>query len=378
MKKVRFSEIKINKGAGCGLKRRGALAMGCILLAALMLAGCAGSAGQGTGTGAGTSAGAAAGSTGESTAAAPSAQATEAAPETAKERYAFPKTGFSIPVPETALQNRDKVTLDTADLPLTDTVSAGIVAFLPAAENEELKEGTLSENLLMIMSVRGGGKEELEQSLASVGLYGLDLTEIGKTENAGYFRVALQRNEEIAEDMEEEIFEIRGRIEEELEECLKGISYTEPTGGNAAPGTVFSFETTDLEGNPVNSEELFKDHKVTMVNIWASWCGPCVREMPELQKISEEYAEKEGAIIGLLIDADDPAGAADAQDIIKDLGITYPVVAAPGNLSDYVLVNAVPTSIFVDSEGKILGEPVVGADTQMYRRRLDGHLGDAD
>ena len=74
-------------------------------------------------------------------------------------------------------------------------------------------------------------------------------------------------------------------------------NYTAPKEG------AISFETVDLEGNPVTSKELFADHKITMVNIWATWCTHCVRELPELERMSKEWAEQDCQIIGICDDA---------------------------------------------------------------------------
>ena len=57
-------------------------------------------------------------------------------------------------------------------------------------------------------------------------------------------------------------------------------------------GAAVSFETQDLDGNPVTSQELFGGHKITMVNIWATWCINCKSEMKELEELNKEWAEK--------------------------------------------------------------------------------------
>ena len=56
-------------------------------------------------------------------------------------------------------------------------------------------------------------------------------------------------------------------------------------------GPFEAFTAADLEGNPV-SEEIFKDYDLTMINIWATFCGPCISEMPDLGKLNEEWKEK--------------------------------------------------------------------------------------
>ena len=63
------------------------------------------------------------------------------------------------------------------------------------------------------------------------------------------------------------------------------------TGGailadTAELGSKLVFETTDLEGNSITSDEIFTGHRVTMINMWATWCDPCKNELPELAKMA--------------------------------------------------------------------------------------------
>lgn len=135
-----------------------------------------------------------------------------------------------------------------------------------------------------------------------------------------------------------------------------------------------TFETEDLEGNVVSSRELFAAHTVTMVNVWASWCPPCVRELPELQRLNGEFAEKDCAIAGLLIDGDDPAGLEAARSIMEEAGVSYTVLMPWDEALEQFPVYAVPTSFFVDSGGHVLGEPVVGVDVEGYPGYLEAAI----
>ena len=70
--------------------------------------------------------------------------------------------------------------------------------------------------------------------------------------------------------------------------------------GKAASGTekapdknAVIFETTDIDGNQVSSADIFSQHKITMVNIWGTFCGPCIDEMPDLEVLSGRLAEKD-------------------------------------------------------------------------------------
>lgn len=139
-------------------------------------------------------------------------------------------------------------------------------------------------------------------------------------------------------------------------------------------GPVLDAATEDVSGQPVNTLDLFKDNKVTMVNIWASWCPPCVGEIPELQELSGRLAEKDCGIVGILLDGDDPEGLADAKEIMAEAGVTYPNVIATEEIMEICPVDAVPTTFFVDSSGKLIGKPIIGAAVEKYEPSIDGFL----
>ena len=148
-----------------------------------------------------------------------------------------------------------------------------------------------------------------------------------------------------------------------------------PAAESAWDGLVF--ETTDLDGNPVTAQELFSAHAVTMVNVWASWCPPCVRELPDLQRLSGEFAEKDCALVGFLIDGDEAQGLADAKARLQEAGVTYPILLPCKELNEIFSVQAVPTSFFVDSGGRLIGEPIVGAYVEGYTAALDAAIAQA-
>ena len=135
-------------------------------------------------------------------------------------------------------------------------------------------------------------------------------------------------------------------------------------------GNKISFTTTDTDGNPVTSEELFAGNKITVVNIWASWCGPCVRELPELEKINARLAEQNCGVVGLLYDGD-AAALADGKQTMRNAGVTYPVILPPEKVDVLFPIEAFPTTYFVDSEGCILTEPVIGAYVDLYESTVN-------
>ena len=149
---------------------------------------------------------------------------------------------------------------------------------------------------------------------------------------------------------------------------------TDPT--NSIIGSKIRFETTDTEGNPVKSEELFGSHEITMVNIWASWCGYCIDEMEELEAINGRLAEKDCAVVGLLSDGDEETALASGKETLKEKGVTYTNILPPGNFNDLFYITGYPTTYFVNREGIIVGTPIVGADIKRYEPAVEALLSD--
>lgn len=142
---------------------------------------------------------------------------------------------------------------------------------------------------------------------------------------------------------------------------------------DSSDGKTVSFETTDLEGVAVKSSDLFKDSKITMINLWATWCGPCVKEMPDLAELSREYEKKGCRIIGICLDGAEEKE--EAIQILKDNGVEYLNLIAPENINDILPSSVIPTTYFVDSNGTILvNPPVQGAAVEGYPEILDDLL----
>ena len=119
-----------------------------------------------------------------------------------------------------------------------------------------------------------------------------------------------------------------------------------------------TFSLTTLTGDTLD-ETVFSDHKLVMVNYWATWCGPCVSEIPDLVKISKDYADKGFVIVGVLTGDDDIDGA---KQFIADQNMGYPVVMPEAFFLDQADgIQAIPTTMFFDSTGKQIGDTVVGS-----------------
>ena len=94
--------------------------------------------------------------------------------------------------------------------------------------------------------------------------------------------------------------------------------------------------------------------KPTLVNLWASWCAPCLKEMPELQAYASEQAPNGVQVVGIALD-----DAASAKDMLQRLGIAYPnLLDAPSPTDAGVRLGnpagVLPYSVLVSAEGRVL------------------------
>ena len=139
----------------------------------------------------------------------------------------------------------------------------------------------------------------------------------------------------------------------------------------AEEGTGIHFETTDLDGNSIDSSDLFAGHTITMVNLWATWCGPCINELPELEKLNQEFLKKNCQIIGIVTDTNKEEKITKAKEILAEKGVTYTNLASFDGLSGLLPQDVWPTSYFVDENGHLAGEPIAGKKLEQYQEMLE-------
>jgi len=106
------------------------------------------------------------------------------------------------------------------------------------------------------------------------------------------------------------------------------------------------FELPDLEGNI----RRLSDYKgqVVVLNFWATWCGPCVREMPMFQEFQDRYPEM------VLLGVDEEESPETVRDFLQKMGLTYTILLdEKAELARDLRVNYLPTTFFVDQQGDI-------------------------
>ena len=158
-------------------------------------------------------------------------------------------------------------------------------------------------------------------------------------------------------------------------EILENTIFYQPENPNEKNiGTEVAFYTEDLYGNSVNSEDLFSANEITMVNIWATWCGHCIEELPQLEQIHNRLQNIGCGIIGVLEDSNEDDAVEEAKQLIWDTGVTYPVVKMTDEMEEAFPSNALPTSYFVNRNGEIIGIPVEGALVDKYYEAVEDLL----
>lgn len=169
----------------------------------------------------------------------------------------------------------------------------------------------------------------------------------------------------------------------QYEECAaymqvvkENISFTEKTESEQFPSQMPAFSAKDLSGNIV-TESIFAQKDLTVVNIWGTFCSPCVGEMPSLGQWAKDMPDNV-QLIGLITDisGDDDTVRHDlAVSIMEKADADFLQIIA--NQDFYPIlkwITGVPTTLFVDKEGNIVGSPIVGADVEGYQKFVEDYL----
>jgi thiol-disulfide isomerase/thioredoxin len=119
-----------------------------------------------------------------------------------------------------------------------------------------------------------------------------------------------------------------------------------------SPSPAFAFE--DVEGNVVRSEDL--KGKYLLVDVWATWCGPCKEEIPHLEALGERFRDKEITFLSLSVDGE--RGREAWKAMVRERAMGGVQLLVPGETNDPFIqaygINAIPRFILLDKEGKVM------------------------
>lgn len=260
------------------------------------------------------------------------------------------------------IENESESVIVSESIPVTDTETAqeGAYGVLVVDENESPVSGVTVQFCT-----------DNECNIGKTGNNGI--AEFATGEPGEYKVSVLQVPEGYTKDENEYITENDfGQIKIVLKRSEEKTVVTGPVPIEDAEGLTMSFDAVDFDGNETDIEDMFSGHDVTMVNLWATWCHYCVEEFPYLEEYNKELEKNGCQIIGICEDGNyEPELAA---YLLNDAGVTYPNFVVKDGFESAFETTVFPITYFVDSNGTILTEPVMGADFRGYQAAIEEAL----
>lgn len=286
-----------------------------------------------------------------------------------QDSYIDQSMGLKFTLPETLLRQMDSqeiAMISQAEVNNDDTYHYAFFSW-----NTMTKEQRDAE-----VPVKGEGFYDWADGLERIGSLGV--YESGQIENLDSLTKCREHKElgkssdgvytyylSINPDTDKELSEALGQIHVEI---IDMVPIEEEGMDGVESGSLGGFSMQDIKDN-IYTEEMFQDYELTMINVFTTWCTPCVNEIPDLNKLYVEMKEKGVNVVGIILDAVDQSGNVDAQAIEKAKILaertkaSYPFLIPDAGMLDGRLkeIEAVPETFFVDKNGTIVGKSYSGS-----------------
>ena len=302
-----------------------------------------------------------------------------------KDEYVYEYLGLKFKLSEKireAMKAKDIVMLDDQS-PIDQDLKYGLLSFSKLTEEQKNAE----------VGKMGDGYEKWQESLERIGSIGmfeksLSEDEIGKITKCdshtklgeskdGKYSYYLSVNSTADAETIEELKQTTVEITEKKERPENGFVLSEKsdlentmafsTDSQNVATDLSNLQTMDIDGKEFSGKD-FSDYDLTMVNVFATWCSPCVQEIPDLAEIQKEMKDKGVNIVGVVTDTVDQTGenqeALEKAKLIRERSkAEYPFLIPDksnfnGRLSG---IQAFPETFFVDKKGQIVGETYSGS-----------------
>ena len=302
-----------------------------------------------------------------------------------KDEYVYEYLGLKFKLSEKireAMKAKDIVMLDDQS-PIDQELKYGLLSFSKLTEEQKNAE----------VAKMGDGYEKWQESLERIGTIGmfeksLSEEEIGKITKCdshtklgeskdGKYSYYLSVNSGADAETIEELKQTTVEITEKKERPENGFVLSEKsdlentmafsTDSQNVATDLSNLQTVDIDGKEFSGKN-FSDYDLTMVNVFATWCSPCVQEIPDLAEIQKEMKDKGVNIVGVVTDTVDQTGenqeALEKAKLIRERSkAEYPFLIPDksnfnGRLSG---IQAFPETFFVDKKGQIVGETYSGS-----------------
>ncbi len=156
-----------------------------------------------------------------------------------------------------------------------------------------------------------------------------------------------------------------------IEQRNKLVALFEKTALTKIGANFPSIELKDTEGNVLKSKSLFSDNKYVYIDIWASWCVPCIKEIPALKELEKEYANKNIKFVSISIDSKPEAWnkALKNQDLLG-----HQFLDQANQIGEILSIQGIPRFLFYDSKGKLISIDAPRPSSPEIRIMLNEHL----
>ena len=157
--------------------------------------------------------------------------------------------------------------------------------------------------------------------------------------------------------------------------CLGCVALAEEVTVYQMGDKIDDFTVTTWDGQTVTLSEVLKEKEMVLINIWATWCGPCRNEFPYMEEAYKQYSDK----VEVIALSCEPTDTDDVlASFVAEMGMTFKVAQDTVGMADKFAVSAIPTSIVVDRFGTIcFWESGSLPDVGSFTRLFDAFLGEA-
>lgn len=292
--------------------------------------------------------------------------------------YEYPFLGMTATLPQTLLEkldSREVFAFTDADYTADYAVSYAVLRFSVTTREQCEEEG---------MSVDIFAWEAALEKLGALGVYAKDrvaeldaLTacdtheKLGESPDGAYeYYLSTNRAGNAALIAELKSTEVTIGTMHTLDPSLGYSAFSEDRLSGVE--TVGDFSTEDIFGNAY-TQEVFAEYDLTLVNVFATWCSPCVQEIPELEKLRADFAHRGIGlgVVAVVLDVKTANGIDDAaleraQTLYARSEAKFPFLLPDESEMNGRLtgIESVPESFFVDRNGNIVSEPYIGANSQ--------------
>lgn len=299
----------------------------------------------------------------------------------AKNEYVYEYLGLKFRLTDKvldAMNNKDLGMLDDQS-PIDQDLKYALLSFSKLSEEDKNAEVPMMGDGYVIW-------QEGLQRLGTLGMYekGISEEELSKitmcqnhknlgTSSDGMYEYYLSTNEDdsgLAEELEKTNVEIIDKLDRPENGFVlvekSDLEGTVPFGGENVED-LSNIATKDIEGNDFTSED-FGDYDLTMVNVFATWCTACIKEIPDLVELKEQMKDMNVNLVGVVTDTVDDMGvnenAVELSKVIAEKTNANYQFLMPDETNFNGKINgiqALPETFFVDKNGKIVGQTYSGA-----------------